>query len=98
MRRNSAGPVHGGRRAVRTRHGQRRRILGVSNRFRSLVIVWLLLLATLWATEPYLMALWSSASAPRTVTPAGDLAAGEKATIALFKSVSPSVVHVFART
>ncbi len=31
---------------------------------------------------------------PRAVTPAGDLAADEKATIALFKTVSPSVVHV----
>ena len=60
-------------------------------------IIWLLLLATLWVMEPYLTALWFSASSPRTVAPRGDLAAGEKATIALFKKVSPSVVHVFAR-
>lgn len=31
---------------------------------------------------------------PRAVTPRGDLASDEKATIELFKSVSPSVVHV----
>jgi S1-C subfamily serine protease len=31
---------------------------------------------------------------PRTVTPAGDLSQAEKATIDLFKSASPSVVHV----
>ena len=70
----------------------------MSNRFPRLAIIWLLLLATFWIGEPYLTALWFSASTPRTVTPGGDLAAGEKATIALFKNVSPSVVHVFART
>src|SRR5262249_18017501 len=31
---------------------------------------------------------------PRTVTPRGDLAADEKATIELFKLASPSVVHI----
>ncbi len=31
---------------------------------------------------------------PRTVTPRGDLAADEQATIALFKSARPSVVHI----
>jgi 2-alkenal reductase len=48
--------------------------------------------------EPYLTALWFSASAPRVVTPRGDLASSERATIDLFKNVSPSVVHVFARS
>ena len=66
-------------------------------RFLRLAIVWLLVLATLWVTEPYLMALWFSASTSRTVTPRGNLAASEQATIALFRNVSPSVVHVFAR-
>lgn len=66
-------------------------------RFLRLAIVWLLLLATAWVAEPYLAGLWFSASVPRTVTPRGDLAASEQATIALFKNVSPSVVHVFAR-
>ena len=66
-------------------------------RFLRLAIIWLLLLATFWVVEPYLSALWFSASSPRTVTPRGDLAASEQATIKLFKNVSPSVVHVFAR-
>lgn len=60
-------------------------------------IVWLLLLATFWVMEPYLTGLWFSASEPRSVTPRGSLAATEQATIQLFKNVSPSVVHVFAR-
>lgn len=67
-------------------------------RFLRLIIIWLLVLATFWVVEPYLTALWFSASAPRTVTPGGNLASSEEATIALFKNVSPSVVHVFART
>jgi 2-alkenal reductase len=66
-------------------------------RFVRFAIIWLLLLATFWVMEPYLTALWFSASAPRTITPGGNLAASEQATIALFKNVSPSVVHVFAR-
>ena len=36
-------------------------------------------------------------SSLRTVTPRADLAASEQATVRLFKEVSPSVVHVFAR-
>jgi len=69
----------------------------VSIRFLRLAILWLLLLATFWVFEPYLSALWFSASAPRTVAARGSLAPSEQATIALFKNASPSVVHVFAR-
>jgi 2-alkenal reductase len=65
-------------------------------RFIRLTIVWLLVLASFWAMEPYLLALLSD-SASRTVTRRGNLAASEQATIELFKNVSPSVVHVFAR-
>jgi len=69
----------------------------VPTRLLRLAVIWLLLLATVWVAEPYLSALWFSASGPRPVTPRGNLAASEQATIALFKTVSPSVVHVFAR-
>jgi 2-alkenal reductase len=60
-------------------------------------IVWLLCLATIWVMQPYLSALWLSASGPRTVTPRADLASSEQTTVRLFKEASPSVVHVFAR-
>lgn len=66
-------------------------------RFLRLAIIWLLLLVTIWVVQPYVTALWFSASAPRTVTPRADLAASEQATVRLFKEASPSVVHVFAR-
>jgi 2-alkenal reductase len=68
----------------------------VSVRFIRLAIIWLLLLASVWVMEPYLLALFS-ASTPRSVTPRGNLAASEQSTIELFKNASPSVVHVFAR-
>jgi S1-C subfamily serine protease len=65
-------------------------------RFIRLATIWLLLLATFWVIEPYVLALFSP-STTRTVTPRGNLAASEQATIELFKNASPSVVHVFAR-
>lgn len=63
-----------------------------------IAIVWLLVLATFWVAQPYLSALWFSVTGPRIVSARGDLAPAEKATIELFKQVSPSVVHVFAQT
>src|SRR5580704_6660638 len=57
----------------------------------------MLILATAWVAEPYLIAIWASAGGPRTVTPRGDLTQAEQATIKPFQTVSPSVVHVFAQ-
>jgi S1-C subfamily serine protease len=57
----------------------------------------LLLLASLWRTLG-LPGLGPHVDAtPRTVTPRGDLAEDEKATIALFEAASPSVVHINTR-
>jgi 2-alkenal reductase len=67
-------------------------------RYVRVAVIWLLLLATIWVMQPFFSALWFSASRPRTVTPRGDLAESEQSTIKLFQMVSPSVVHVFART
>jgi 2-alkenal reductase len=67
------------------------------SRLSRIVTVWLLLLATAWAAEPYVVALWSAAAGPRTVTARGDLSQAELATITLFRTASPSVLHVFAR-
>jgi 2-alkenal reductase len=62
-----------------------------------IVTIWVLLLATAWVAEPYLVTFWASADGPRTVTARGDLSQAEQATIKLFQTVSPSVVHVFAQ-
>jgi 2-alkenal reductase len=66
-------------------------------RFSRVIIVCLLLLGTAWVAEPYVIALWFAAAAPRTVTARGDLSQAEQATIELFQTASPSVLHVFAR-
>jgi 2-alkenal reductase len=66
-------------------------------RLSRIVTVWLLLLAMAWVAEPYVVALWSATAGPRTVTARGDLSEAEQATIELFQTASPSVLHVFAR-
>jgi 2-alkenal reductase len=66
-------------------------------RFARILTVWILLLATAWVAEPYVVSMWASAAGPRMVTPRGDLSQAEQATIKLFQTVSPSVVHVFAQ-
>src|SRR6516164_3402284 len=66
---------------------------------RSLPIWPFLVLLVFLAAGLGAMAYWlaptrAPQAQPRTVTPAGDLGADEKATIQIFKVVSPSVVHV----
>jgi 2-alkenal reductase len=68
----------------------------VASRFAYIVIIWVLLLASAWVAEPYVVVLWASATAPRAVTPRGNLTASEQTTIKIFQTASPSVVHVFA--
>ncbi|WP_026190596.1 S1C family serine protease [Methylobacterium sp. WSM2598] len=54
-------------------------------------------LLALFVAQPYLTALLFSVEQPRAVTPRGDLAPAEAATVALFERAAPSVVYVFAR-
>jgi 2-alkenal reductase len=68
----------------------------VTNRFAYIVVIWILLLASAWVAEPYVVALWASATTPRAVTPRANLTEWEETTIRIFQTASPSVVHVFA--
>ena len=58
----------------------------------------ILLVAALWLgwrlAAPLLDNAYDPKATPRTIVARGDLAADEKATIELFKSASPSVVHI----
>ena len=56
------------------------------------------LLAALFARQSWLggASLNDPRATPRTVAPRGELSAGEKSTIALFREASPSVVHITA--
>src|SRR5262249_14993917 len=59
-------------------------------------LLWLFLLGgvLLWRFWPRPPAMWDAAIEARAVTPRGDLAQEEKATIEIFRNASPSVVHV----
>ena len=54
----------------------------------------ILLVLAVWFGWRYFRDWFSPAAPPRVVTPRGDLAADEKATIALFENASPSVAYV----
>jgi S1-C subfamily serine protease len=60
------------------------------------IVFWgLLVAALLLLAEPWLRGLYVAVTAePRAVTPRGDLAADEQATIAIFENASPSVVYI----
>jgi hypothetical protein len=58
-----------------------RKDIQLTNRLFRIAVVWLLILATAWVAEPYLIAIWASANGPRTVTPRGNLTQAEQATI-----------------
>jgi 2-alkenal reductase len=66
-------------------------------RFTQIAVFWLLLLATFFVAEPYLVSWRFSATAPQTIAPRENLTEAEQARIKLFQTVSPSVVYVFAR-
>ena len=50
-----------------------------------------------FVAEPYVARFLYTENVPRAVTPRGDLAQSERASIELFQRASPSVVHVFAQ-
>lgn len=70
----------------------------MASRVGGIVVVWVLLLMTAWAVEPYVVAALFSAAAPRLVEPRGTFTAPEQVAIDVFKRDSPSVVHVFAQS
>ncbi|MDX1656740.1 MAG: trypsin-like peptidase domain-containing protein [Candidatus Competibacteraceae bacterium] len=66
----------------------------MSNRFLRLIIVWAMVLATLYVGDALIRSFWLTSSAPRVVAPRGDLAESELNTVQLFEAVSPAVVYI----
>lgn len=62
---------------------------------RQLLVLWILILATLWIGQRLYTDLVLTADAPRAITPRGDLAEFEKQNIALFDRIAPSVAYIF---
>src|SRR6516165_7259349 len=69
----------------------------MTSRFFRLAILVVLLLLTAQVAQPYIFRLMYSETTPKLVVPRGNLSEAERATIALFDRVSPSVVQVVGR-
>ena len=69
----------------------------MTNRTLTVVAAVILGLAALFIARPYIDYGLYAATDPRPIEPRGDLAEYERATIALFERVSPSVVQVVGR-
>lgn len=70
----------------------------MSDRLTKLLIVWALLIATVWVGGPYVREMLLSANEPRTVTPRGELADFERTSTELFDAAAPAVVYIFTET
>ncbi|GMQ75341.1 MAG: trypsin-like peptidase domain-containing protein [Gammaproteobacteria bacterium] len=67
----------------------------MSDRVKGLLIVWALLIATIWATGPYVREILLTADEPRTVAPRGNLADFERISTELFEAAAPAVAYIF---
>ena len=75
-------------------NSERPPLIGCNPYFLLVVILGLVLYLAWMLIAPHFDNLHAPDAAPRTVTPRGDLAADEKATIELFDSSSSAVVHI----
>src|SRR5215468_3468209 len=69
----------------------------MTGRFFRFAMLFVLLLLTAQVAQPYIFRLMYSETTPKLVVAWGNLSEAERATIALFDQVSPSVVQVVGR-
>lgn len=67
----------------------------MTERVKLLLIIWGLLITTIWAGGPYIREMLLTADEPRTVAPRGDLADFERASTELFEAAAPAVAYIF---
>ena len=71
----------------------------MNKRFSSIIIVWCLILLSLWVGYEYLyVILAKDASAPQPVVPRASLTDEEKSSIEVFQRMSPSVAFIVTET
>jgi len=70
----------------------------MTERVRLLLIVWVLLIATVWAGGPFVREILLTADEPRIVVPRGELAKFEQVSTQLFEAAGPAVVYIFTET
>lgn len=61
------------------------------------IVIWILILATIYIGDQFVRDIFLTADAPRAVTARGSLAESERASITLFERSAPSVVYIFTR-
>ncbi|MBI1208412.1 MAG: trypsin-like serine protease [Azospirillum sp.] len=61
------------------------------------IVIWVLLLATVWLGDSFIRGVLLTGSEPRAITPRGDLTELERSTVELFSRTAPSVVYIFTQ-
>lgn len=61
------------------------------------ILIWVLILATVYIGDQFVRDVFLTADTPRAVTARGSLAEAERTNIALFENSAPSVVYIFTR-
>lgn len=67
----------------------------MNGRFARYVVIWILLIATVWIGDRFIRGVLLTADEPRTVTPRGELAPVERMASELFANAAPSVAYIF---
>jgi 2-alkenal reductase len=70
----------------------------MGSRFSRYILIWVLILASVYVGDRFIRDVFLTAGEPRAVTARGSLAEFEQTTIEVFESVAPSVVYIFAET
>ena len=70
----------------------------MTERAKLLLIIWALLVATIWVGGPFVREMLLTADEPRIVVPRGKLAEFERVSTELFESAGPAVVYIFTET
>jgi 2-alkenal reductase len=72
--------------------------MGMSDRLTRLLVVWALLIATVWVGDRFVRGILLTADEPRIVVPRGELADFERISTELFDAAAPTVVYIFTET
>lgn len=70
----------------------------MSEKVKNFIVLWVLLLATLWVGRDFVREVFLSADEPRPVSARGDLAGFERTGMELFEATSPSVVYIYTES
>jgi len=69
----------------------------MNSKFARYVIIWSLIIATVFVADEFIRNVFLTGDKPRLVTPRGSLTNLEKSTIEIFNATAPSVVYIFTQ-